>query len=185
MYAASFICCSRLICNSMFSQYSPSTLLFAFQSTPLTVFPSTHFCYFFRTVCLSIYLHSNLLTTASFPSHPLTSPHLTSTSLSSSTFPYPIPSPHLPVSHPLTSPPSPPLPPPPLTGVLRVPQQGPERHSHVWDKGIHWAWLPCLCSMCVGLLQCMTNSCSKALYVDRVNNVEDFESCDCHVIIIL
>ena len=35
------------------------------------------------------------------------------------------------------------------------------------------------------LLQCMTNSCSKTLYVDRVNNVADFESCDCHVIIIL
>ena len=170
MYAASFICCSRLICNSMFSQYSPSTLLFAFQSTPLTVFPSTHFCYFFHTVCLPIYLHSNLLTTASFPSHPLTSPHLTSPHSP------PPPSPHLPFLipfHPL------------MTGVLRVPQQGPERHSHVWDKGIHWAWLPCLCSMYIGLLQCMTNSCSKALYVDRVNNVEDFESCDCHVIIIL
>ena len=39
--------------------------------------------------------------------------------------------------------------------------------------------------MCVGLLQCMTNSCSKTLYVDRVSNVEDCESCDCHVIIIL
>ena len=31
----------------------------------------------------------------------------------------------------------------------------------------------------------MTNSCSTTLYVDRVNNVADCESCDCHVIIIL
>ena len=34
--------------------------------------------------------------------------------------------------------------------------------------------------MCVDLLQCMANSCSKTLYVDRVNNVEDCESCDHH-----
>ena len=31
----------------------------------------------------------------------------------------------------------------------------------------------------------MTNSCSKTLYVERVNNVADVESCDCHVIIII
>ena len=37
--------------------------------------------------------------------------------------------------------------------------------------------------VCVSLLQCMinANSCIKTLYEDRVNNVEDCESCDCHV----
>ena len=44
-------------------------------------------------------------------------------------------------------------------------------------------WYSFQCPYSVGLLQCMpnTNSCSKTLYEDRVNNVEDCESCECHV----
>ena len=155
-----------------------------------------------------------------------TSPHLTSppslppsfshllTSLSSSTFPYPIPSPHLPVSHPLTSPPS--FPPTPLP--CQVCSESPSKDlstklhnmsamfglyykrdgrynkgSEMWASGLcrylHDAY-PALtmqvlklltevcmatamygigvfighgfhvCAVCVGILQCMTNSCT-------------------------
>ena len=112
-YAISFICCSRLICNSTVFPHTPlSNFLFLSQSTSLTVSlqPTTVASF----VQYSVSTHLPTLkspNTASFPSHPLL--------------------------HPLTSPPSPPPPPPPLPGVLRGPQQGPEHQApqhvgHVW-----------------------------------------------------
>ena len=89
MYVTGFICCSRLICNSTVFPHTPlSTLLFPSQPTlslspfnPLLLLPS------YSTVCLLIYLHSNPQTLP--PSHRI---------------PSSIPSPHLPLSHPLPLP---------------------------------------------------------------------------------
>ena len=89
MYAASFICCGRLICNSVCFPNTPRLPSSLHSNLPLSL-SSTHFCYRFRTVCLPIYLNSNPQWP---PSHCIPSPHLTSPHLTHLHLPFHIPSP--------------------------------------------------------------------------------------------
>ena len=153
----------------------------------IPIYPSH--CFPFNPLLLllsySMFTHLSILQSPNHSLLPIASPHLTHLHL-----PLLI---YLSLSHSIPS--SSCLPPPHLTSLSPTPSPSLDRCPPS-PPARTWVPQPCMgwvfigygfhvCAVCVGLLQCMTNSCSKTLYVDRVNNVEDCESCDCHVIIIL